>query len=88
MKAKKREEKQRLKEEKKRRKEEAKARKEPQETKLFKLKRFIKECRRVLKVTKKPDKQEFLTIVKVSALGMAIIGIIGFLIHMIKELLL
>jgi len=61
---------------------------EARETKWIKLKRFGKECRRVLKVTKKPDKQEFITIVKVSALGMAIIGVIGFLISLIKELLL
>lgn len=50
-------------------------------------KRFFQECKRVLRVTKKPDKQEFLTIVKVSALGMAVIGVIGFLISLAKELL-
>ena len=55
---------------------------------LFKFKRFIKECVRVLKITKKPTNLEFKTIVKVSALGMAIIGLIGFLIQMIKELFL
>jgi protein transport protein SEC61 subunit gamma and related proteins len=47
------------------------------------LKEFIGECIRVLKVTKKPDKQEYMTIVKVSALGIAIIGFIGFVITMI-----
>jgi len=52
------------------------------------LKRFIIECKRVLRVTKKPDKQEFITIVKISAMGMAIMGVIGFLIHFVKELLL
>ena len=52
----------------------------------FKSKRFIKECGRVLKVTKKPSNIEFKTIVKVSALGMAIIGLVGFLIHMLKAL--
>ena len=55
--------------------------------KIEKLKRFIKECRRVLKITKKPSKEEFKTIVKVSALGMAIIGVTGFLITMLKQLL-
>ena len=48
---------------------------------------FAQECKRVLKVTKKPSKFEFKTIVKVSGLGMAIIGIIGFLIHFIKMLI-
>ncbi len=49
---------------------------------------FLVECRRVLRVTKKPDRMEFKTIVKVSGVGMAIIGLIGFLVHFIKELLL
>jgi len=46
---------------------------------------FFRECKRVLKVTKKPNKEEFKTIVKVSALGMAVIGLIGFLIILIKQ---
>ncbi|HLF54608.1 MAG TPA: protein translocase SEC61 complex subunit gamma [Candidatus Nanoarchaeia archaeon] len=52
------------------------------------LKAFILECKRVLRVTKKPDRAEFTTIVKISAIGMGIIGIVGFLIHFAKELLL
>ena len=50
----------------------------------FKLKRFVGECRRVLRITKKPDAVEFKTIVKVSSLGMAIIGLIGFVMTMFK----
>lgn len=49
-----------------------------------KLKEFIRECRRVLTVTKKPDKIEFKTIVKASGIGMMIIGAIGFVIQMFK----
>ncbi|MBI2575598.1 protein translocase SEC61 complex subunit gamma [Candidatus Woesearchaeota archaeon] len=45
---------------------------------------FLLESLRVLRVTKRPDKQEFATTVKVSALGMLIIGLIGFLIQFIK----
>ena len=45
---------------------------------------FVKECRRVLKVTKKPSMDEFKTIVKVSGLGITIIGLLGFLINIIK----
>lgn len=52
----------------------------------FKFKGFINECVRVLRVTKKPDKIEFLTIVKASGLGILIIGLIGFIIQMIKVL--
>tara|TARA_Y100000310_G_scaffold275909_1_gene292686 strand:- start:1985 stop:2188 length:204 start_codon:yes stop_codon:yes gene_type:complete len=53
---------------------------------LFKLKRFMIECKRVLKVTKKPSNTEFKTIVKVSGLGMIVIGLIGFIIQTIKQL--
>lgn len=55
--------------------------------KMERLKAFIMECKRVLRVTKKPDKQEFTTIVKISSVGIAIIGFIGFLVHFAKELL-
>lgn len=51
------------------------------------VKKFLKEGRRVLKVTKKPTGEEFKGIVKISALGMTIIGMVGFIILFIKELL-
>jgi protein transport protein SEC61 subunit gamma-like protein len=52
------------------------------------IKVYLMECKRVLKITKKPDSVEFKTIVKVSGLGMLVVGLIGFLITMVKELLL
>lgn len=60
---------------------------EYQETKMQKLKKFLRECKRVIRVTRKPNRDEFKTIVKVSGLGMIIIGLIGFLIAMGKQLL-
>ena len=54
---------------------------------IVKFKSFIVECKRVLQVTKKPNKTEFKTIVKVSGLGILIIGLIGFILTMIKQLL-
>jgi protein transport protein SEC61 subunit gamma-like protein len=48
-----------------------------------KLGKFYKECVRVLRVTKKPSGQEFKTVTKVTALGMVVIGAIGFIIMMI-----
>ena len=54
---------------------------------MTKLKTFYVECLRVLRVTKKPNKFEFKTIVKVSGLGMAVIGLVGFIIHMGYQLL-
>ena len=53
----------------------------------LKFKGFIGESVRVLKVTRKPSKEEFSTIVKVSGLGMIVIGLIGFVITMAKQLL-
>lgn len=47
---------------------------------------YLLECSRVLKVTKKPSMAEFKTIVQVSGLGIAIIGILGFLLYLIKTL--
>lgn len=56
-------------------------------SKIQKLKDFWTECIRVIRVTKKPDKGEYKTIVKISGIGMAVIGFIGFLVHFLKELL-
>lgn len=52
-----------------------------------KFKRFLYECKLVLRVTKKPNKEEFKNIVKVSGIGILVIGLIGFLLQMIKQLL-
>jgi len=41
---------------------------------------------RILKVTKKPDSAEFKAIVKASGLGIAIIGIVGFIVAIIVQL--
>lgn len=53
----------------------------------IRFKSFVNECARVLKVTRKPDKLEFKTIVKVSGLGMMVVGLVGFVITMMKQLL-
>ncbi len=49
-------------------------------------KSFIIECKRVLMLTKKPSKEEFKTIVKVTAAGLALIGLLGFIINMAGKL--
>lgn len=51
--------------------------------KIEKLKNFITECKRVLRISKKPTKQEYWTITKVSGLGLLLIGFAGFLLLMI-----
>lgn len=53
-------------------------------------KRIVKELyeyKRILKISKKPTKEEFLTIVKVSSIGIGIIGLLGFVIQIIGQVL-
>ncbi len=54
---------------------------------LEKLKNFINESIRVFKITKKPSSEEFKTTVKVTGIGLLIIGFIGFIIHIISQLI-
>lgn len=58
-----------------------------QRDKYAKVKKFIKETVRVLRITKKPDKSEYSSLVKVTGIGIAIIGLIGFVIFITKQLL-
>lgn len=52
-----------------------------------KIRHKLNEYWRVLRVTKKPDAVEFKTIIKVSGMGMALIGIIGFIIQLAWEIM-
>ena len=54
---------------------------------LMKLKYFWHECIRVLKITKKPTNEEFKTIVRASSLGLAIIGLVGFIVFLIRQMI-
>lgn len=56
--------------------------------KLAKIRDFYHQCVRVFKITKKPTKEEYKAIIKVSGLGILLIGFIGFIIHVIDQLLL
>ena len=47
----------------------------------FKLKTFFVECKRVFTITKKPGKDEFRNILKVTAIGAALIGLLGAIIQ-------
>ena len=61
---------------------------EVSEKKPSKVRKFIKETMRVLRITKKPDRSEFQNLTKVTGLGCAIIGAIGFLIFILKQIFL
>ncbi len=55
--------------------------------KMQRFKYFLRECKRVLKITKKPNSFEFKSIVKVTGLGILVIGFIGFVIQMIYNVI-
>ena len=48
---------------------------------------FIKQCQRVLKVSRKPDREEFINVAKVTGIGIILIGVIGFIIIIISQLI-
>lgn len=51
-------------------------------------KSFLVECRRVWQVTKKPTREELKVIVKVTGIGILVIGFIGFVINIAWQLFL
>ncbi|MCD6398426.1 MAG: protein translocase SEC61 complex subunit gamma [Candidatus Aenigmarchaeota archaeon] len=52
-----------------------------------KMKDFLKNCIRVLKITKKPSKEEYFALIKITGIGILLIGFIGFLIYLIFTLM-
>ncbi len=53
---------------------------------LNRLKENLIEYRRVFTVTHKPSMEEFKGIIKISSIGIAIIGVLGFIVHVIWNL--
>ena len=51
------------------------------------LQEFFHECKRVWRVARKPDKSEYLTIAKVTGLGILLVGFVGFIIMIVAHLL-
>jgi protein transport protein SEC61 subunit gamma-like protein len=47
------------------------------------IKETLRKYRRILQISRKPGKEEFLTSTKICALGIALIGVIGFIIFLI-----
>ena len=48
---------------------------------------FAKQCRRVLYVSKRPDRDEYVNVAKITGIGIIIIGVIGFLIYLLAQVL-
>ena len=49
--------------------------------------KFIKDSKRVLKVSRKPDSKEYMELAKVVSIGVLIIGAIGFVIVLLGSLI-
>jgi len=43
------------------------------------MRRFLSNCKRVLRIARKPDKNEYLQVAKITGLGVLLVGFIGFL---------
>ena len=48
---------------------------------------FIKQCQRVLQVAKRPDRDEYYNVARITGLGIVIIGAVGFIITIIAQIL-
>jgi protein translocase SEC61 complex gamma subunit len=53
----------------------------------YKINEFIQKALRVLRVSYRPTQQEFYTTLKVTALGMVLIGVVGYIITFIFNML-
>jgi len=51
------------------------------------IKQFFNQSRRVWKLLKKPTREEFVTISKVSAIGLCLVGVLGFTINLLMTYL-
>ena len=49
--------------------------------KIEELKSFLDQCKRVLMVLRKPTREEYLNVAKVTGLGITFLGILGYIIH-------
>ena len=47
----------------------------------------LKQYRRVLYISRRPDRDEFLNVAKITGIGIIIIGVIGFIITLVAQLI-
>jgi protein transport protein SEC61 subunit gamma-like protein len=48
----------------------------------------LKNCRKILNIIKKPDKEELTFILKITGIGMIVIGVMSFIFYLISVLFL
>ena len=51
------------------------------------LQEFVHQAKRVLRVARKPDSEEYMNVAKITGIGIVIIGIIGFIIQLASNLI-
>jgi len=51
------------------------------------IKEFFRQCKRVLMVASKPDKEEYKMSLKITTIGVVIIGIVAFIIFILFRLI-
>ncbi|MFT4313237.1 MAG: protein translocase SEC61 complex subunit gamma [Candidatus Woesearchaeota archaeon] len=51
------------------------------------LRKFWNQCKRVLKVTKKPNKKEYSMVAKVTGFGILVLGLVGFIVFLIIRII-
>jgi protein transport protein SEC61 subunit gamma-like protein len=49
----------------------------------MKFREFIEQSRRILKMAKKPSKEELMRTAKITGTGITLLGLLGFTIHML-----
>ncbi len=52
------------------------------------IRQFIQQARHVLKLARKPTREEFIRTAKITGLGITILGLIGYIFHFIYTFLL
>lgn len=52
----------------------------------MKIKEKLESYMRILKLSRKPDKDDFLTTAKICAIGIVVIGIVGFIFYLVSVL--
>ena len=55
--------------------------------KMSKLRRFYLNSKRIFKISTKPSKKEFGTMVKISSIGIGVIGLLYYIIQVVSKLL-
>ncbi|MDI6642914.1 MAG: protein translocase SEC61 complex subunit gamma [Candidatus Hodarchaeaceae archaeon] len=51
------------------------------------MRKFFHNCWRVLRVAKKPDKNEYLQVAKVTGLGILLVGFVGFMVMFLGSII-